>query len=154
MVIGVGNGLRHDDGAGLEVVRRLSARAAAAGIAVCELEGETLALLDLWAGTRAVVLVDANRSGAAPGTIHRLDASSAPIAGLLRGTSSTHSVGVGEAIELARALGRLPPCVRLLAIEGRRFDAGEGLSREVAAALDPLAEAVLREACELLAERP
>jgi hydrogenase maturation protease len=146
MVIGVGNALRHDDGAGLEVARRLRARSGAAPIAVREHEGETLALLELWAGSDAVVVVDAIRTGARPGTIHRFDASEQPLPGGLRGSSSTHAVGIGEAIELARSLQRLPRRVLVLGVEGRRFDAGVGLSAEIEAGVDGLADLVLGEA--------
>lgn len=149
VVIGVGNALRHDDAAGLEIARRLRARADDAGVTVYEHEGETLALLDVWEGADAVVLVDAIRSGATPGTIHRVEATAAPIPVRLRGSSSTHAVGVGEAIELARTLHRLPERVVLFGVEGRRFDAGGGLSEEVEAITGELADAVLREACEL-----
>jgi hydrogenase maturation protease len=167
VVIGVGNALRQDDGAGLEVARRVRAladpaeiaeAAAIAGgaeIAVREHEGEPLGLLELWEGARAAVLVDAihsGDSGVAPGTVHRVDVSSEPIpAPLLRGSSSTHAVGVGEAIELARALRRLPERVIVYGVEGLRFDAGSGLSGEVEGVIDSLAEAVLREACSLVA---
>ena len=146
MVIGVGNALRHDDGAGLVVARRLCARRGGVPIVVREHEGETLALLDLWAGSDAVVLVDAIRSGARPGTIHRFDASERPLPRELRGSSSTHAVGIGEAIELARSLQRLPRRVLVLGVEGRRFDAGVGLSAEVEAGVDSLADVVLGEA--------
>jgi hydrogenase maturation protease len=152
VVIGVGNALRRDDGAGLAVARRLGAGVNAAGapggaaIAVLEYEGEPLGLLELWNGARAVVLVDAIRSGAAPGTIHRVDVSRAPVPALLRGSSSTHAVGVGEAIELARELGRLPERVVVYGVEGACFDAGEGLTVEVTEGVDSLANAVMREA--------
>jgi len=161
VVIGVGNALRQDDGAGLEVARRLRGRADAAEtgvgaalampaeLAVLEYEGEPLGLLELWEGARGAVLVDAIRSGAAPGTIHRVDASREPIPAPLRGSSSTHAVGVGDAIELARALGRLPARVVVYGVEGACFDAGSGLSGEVEGVVDSLAEAVLREAREL-----
>jgi hydrogenase maturation protease len=149
VVIGVGNALRHDDAAGLEIVRRLRARARAVEIAVYEQEGEPLALLDMWEGADAVVLVDAIRCGGAPGSIRRIDATSAPIPERLRGFSSTHAVGLGEAIELARTLHRLPARVVLFGVEGRRFDAGSGLSEEVQAVIASVADAVLHEACEL-----
>ncbi len=161
VVIGVGNALRQDDGAGLEVARRLRTLGDAADtavraelampaeLAVLEYEGEPLGLLELWEGARAAVLVDAIRSGAAPGTIHRVDASREPIPAPLRGSSSTHAVGVGDAIELARALGRLPARVVVYGVEGACFDAGSGLSAAVQRAVDVLAEAVLREAREL-----
>jgi hydrogenase maturation protease len=155
VVIGVGNALRHDDAAGLEVTCRLRARlhagenAVRTEFAVREHEGEPLALIDLWEGAGAVVLVDAIRSGAAPGTIHRVEASHEPIPARLRGSSSTHAVGVGEAIELARALGRLPARVVVYGVEGLYFDAGSGLSEEVQGAIDSLTDAVLGEACSL-----
>lgn len=149
VVIGIGNALRHDDAAGLETVRRLSGRARAAGIAVREQEGETLGLVEQWDGAAAVVLVDAVHSGAPAGTIHRLDASSEPLPASLRSSASTHAVGLGEAIELARALDRLPSRVVVYGVEGLRFDAGSGLSREVQAVIPALADEVLREAFEL-----
>ncbi len=158
VVIGVGNALRHDDCAGLVVVRRLRTLANAPGtavhaeIAVLEHEGEPLGLLERWEGARAAVLVDAIHSGTAPGTIQRVDASSEPIPVRLHGSSSTHAVGLGEAIELARALRRLPARVVIYGVEGLRFDAGSGLSEEVQSVVGSLAEAVLREAQELAAQ--
>ena len=149
LVIGVGNALRGDDAAGLEVVRRLRARDEAGEIATHEHEGEVLGLLDIWEGADAVVLVDAIRSGARPGTIHRVDATSAAIPVRLRGSSSTHAVGIGEAIELARALGRLPETVLLIGVEGHRFEAGDRLSEEVEAMVGELADVVLGEAIDL-----
>ena len=151
MVIGVGNEFRHDDAAGLEVVQGLRARAGAAGIALGEQEGETLALLEQWDGTDAVVLVDAIRSGVPPGTIHRVEVTSQAIPASLRSSTSTHAVGIGEAIELARTLDRLPGRVLVYGVEGRRFDAGRGLSQEVEAAIGPLSDAVLATARELAA---
>jgi hydrogenase maturation protease len=141
MVIGVGNAYRGDDAAGLVVARRLRER----GVAALEQEGEPVALLEAFADRDAVVLVDAVRSGAAPGTLHRADVSDAPLPAELAGPSSTHLLGVGEAIELARALDRLPARIVLLGVEGERFTAGEGLSPAVAAAVEPLVEAVLAE---------
>lgn len=149
IVIGVGNALRGDDAAGLEVVRRVSARAAAAAIAVREQEGEALGLLEQWEGAGAAVLVDAIHSGAPAGTVRRVDASLQAIPARLGSSSSTHAIGVAEAVELARAMGRLPGRVILYGVEGARFETGEGLSAEVQAAIAEIADAVFDEACEL-----
>jgi len=146
LVIGVGNRLRADDGAGLEAVRRVRDRAPVDWLEVRELRGDPTELLDVWLGREAVVLVDTMRSGATPGTIVRLDASHEPLPALeRRGLSSTHATGLADTIELARALGRLPARVIVYAVEGRRYDAGAGLSREIAAMVPTLAERVLRE---------
>lgn len=146
LVIGLGSELRGDDGAGIAVARRLRGAARRAGVEVREVAGEPLELLDAWDGRRAVVLVDAMRSGAAPGTVRRLDATAAPLPAAIGPVASTHAVGLGEAIELARALQRLPPRVIVHAVEGARFAPGRGLSPAVAAALPALVRDVLEEA--------
>jgi hydrogenase maturation protease len=140
-VIGVGNAYGSDDAAGLVVARRLRER----GVAAMEQEGEPVALLEAFAGLDAVVLVDAVRSGAVPGTVHRVDASVQPLPARLFGSPSTHAVGVGEAVELARALDRLPSRVLVFGLEGERFEAGTSLSAAVEAAVEPLVDTILAE---------
>ncbi len=145
-IIGVGNATRGDDGAGIEAVGRLHERAQRAGIATHAHEGEALALIELWRDATAVVLLDALRGGGPPGRIVRAEASSAPLPALMHGSSSTHAVCVSEAIELSRALERLPASVVVLGVVGRSFELGEGLSQPVRDALGNLAEAALEEA--------
>jgi hydrogenase maturation protease len=137
IVIGVGNAWRGDDGAGLAVTRRLR-ELAPAGVEVREIEGDATALMDVWSGADRVVVVDAAKSGAPPGTVRRFDAHAAALpARLLR--SSTHVFGVPDAIELARALGRLPATIEVYAIEGASFAAGDRLTPSVARAAETLA---------------
>ena len=143
VVIGVGNPYRRDDGAGLVVAQRLR-QEAPGHVTVIEQEGESTALLEVWKNARAVVLIDAVFSGAAAGTIHRLDAQAEAIPQELF-RYSTHAVSVAEAIELARALGQLPPKLVVYGIEGKDFGAGLGLSPEVEDRVAELAERVLRE---------
>jgi hydrogenase maturation protease len=142
VVIGVGNALRRDDGVGLAVAERVRA---AGGVEVVACEDEPSRMLDAWEGADTALVVDAVASGAAPGTVHRYDAAEGALpVGVFRG--STHAFGVGETIELARALGRLPPRVRLYGVEGAAFSAGEGLTPEVEAAVEPLVGELLEEA--------
>ncbi len=148
LVIGVGNDLRGDDGAGLELARRLAGRQSASAVAVAAHRGEAVSMIELWRGAPAVIIVDAMRSGAPPGTILRLDASSAPIAWPRR-SSSSHAIGPAEAIELSRALGTLPARVIVYGIEGAEFEAGAALSGPVARSLDRLGDAVRTEALQL-----
>jgi len=137
VVIGVGNALRGDDGAGVAVAERVR------GVACDE---EPTRLIEAWEGADAVILVDTVVSGAPPGTLHRFDASMEPIpARALR--SSTHAIGLAETIELARALGRLPERVVVYGIEGASFDAGAPLSPEVEAAVSRLAATIEEELC-------
>ena len=140
LVVGIGNDLRGDDAAGLEVARRLRA----AGVRAVGCAGDPSGLLDVWDGERDVILVDAVRSGTAAGTLHRLDARARPLpARLLRG--STHHVGVADAVELGRALGRLPERLSLIGIEGEAFATGQGLSPAVGRAVAAVAAELTRE---------
>ena len=137
ILIGVGNGWRGDDGAGLAVARRVR-ELAPDGVEVREVEGDATALVDAWSGAGHVVVVDAAQSGAAPGTVRRFDARSQPLpVRSLR--SSTHAFGVSDAVELARSLGRLPSRLEVYAIEGASFVAGDRLSPSVERAVAELA---------------
>jgi hydrogenase maturation protease len=134
-VIGLGNEWRGDDGVGLEVARRLGGR---------ELGGEPIELAEALFGGAEVVVVDAVSSGAPPGTVHTFDASTEPLPARLFGASSTHTLGLAEALELARSLGRLPHRVTVYGIEGSRFGFGKGLSPEVELAAEELVEELNR----------
>ena len=131
-LIGVGNEFRADDGVGLSIVRALQ-RHALSGVATRETTGDGADLLEAWRGAQAVFLFDAVRSGAPPGTVHRWDAGQGPLpARAFR--HSTHALGVADAIELARALGELPPRVVVYGVEAAKFGPGCGLSPVVARA--------------------
>jgi len=140
LVIGVGNALRADDAAGLRVARGLRP---GPGVDVCEQSGEATALLEALRGSAAAVIVDA-ALGAQPGRVHRLDAAAGPLPQGLFGFS-THGFGVAEGIELARALGALPPVCVVYAVEGERFETGAPMSAAVTRALPRLAEGITRE---------
>jgi hydrogenase maturation protease len=136
-VIGVGNAWRGDDAAGLEVAKRL--REVQEELRVIQHEGDQSRLVDLFGGSDLVVVVDAAHSGAPAGTVFRFDAADEPLpAPLLRG--STHAFGVAEAVELARALGRLPRELIVYAIEGQTFETGAGLTPEVERAVEEVVE--------------
>jgi hydrogenase maturation protease len=143
LLIGVGNPFRGDDGVGSVVIRRLRGQNLP-GFTVMEETGDGAELLEAWQGASAVILVDAVQSGAAPGTIHRLDAT---VEKLPKWFShcSTHAFGVAEAIELARAMGELPPSLVVYGIEGLDFSAGTSLSPEVAASVPGVVSSILAE---------
>jgi hydrogenase maturation protease len=141
LVIGVGNSWAGDDAAGILVARMVSARAPV-GVTVIAHEGEPTALIEIWAGARLAIVVDAISGGAAPGQMRCFDATRRPLPADAAGTS-THAVGLGEAIELARALRRLPEQLLVVGIQGGRFEAGAEAGPEVRAALHKACEHVL-----------
>ena len=141
LIIGVGNEDRGDDGAGLAVARR-ARDAAPATVRVCESNGDGAALLNLWQGADAVWLVDAVRSGAPPGAMHRVDVHATALPSYRFGSSS-HAFGVAQAVELARQLHRLPARFTIIGIEGRNFSLGSRMSPEVAQAVELVVQELL-----------
>ncbi len=141
MVIGIGNEYRGDDGVGRIVARRIAALGIA-GVSVCEASGESLTLMELWRGAGRVLLVDALKSGAEPGTVMRMDAGSAPLPAEFVQQCSTHALSLAEAVELARSLGQLPPEVVIYGIEGLSFEHGNRLTPTVARAAEEAVERI------------
>jgi hydrogenase maturation protease len=137
VVIGVGNSMRRDDGAGIAVVER-ARPLLPPGVEVRTLGGEATSLLDAWAGADLAVVVDAVRWDRPPASgVTRIDAISEPdsVGGWGAGTSS-HGLGVAEAIALGRALDRLPPRLILLLVALAEEGQGAGLSPTVERRVD------------------
>ena len=143
IIIGVGNESRGDDGAGTATARLLKSRITS-DIAVLEQSGEGTALMDAWHGASRVILIDAVCSGVTPGTIHRVDAAATPLPRSIF-PCSTHSFGLADAIEMARALHEVPTQVMVYGIEGASFDEGVPLSPAVEIAIRSVADQVQKQ---------
>lgn len=128
VVIGVGNEFRGDDGVGPFIAHKLKFRSLPRTSIRFQRNG-CLSLMEAWRDARTVFLLDAVKSGASPGKIHRFNAHKDVIPAQFF-NPSTHQFGIAEVIELARTLHRLPPCFIVYGVEGRRFGEGTGLSPE------------------------
>ncbi len=143
IVIGVGNEFRHDDGIGPAVVSRLR-RHGLPGVRLAVADGEPVRLIELWSGARFAVVVDAARAEPpCPGRIHRITWASA--LGTADPGGSSHGLGLGDAVELAGALGRLPDELVVFAVEPADLSIGSGLSPLVRNAVPKVAEAIVDE---------
>ena len=136
----LGSRYRGDDAVGPLVADRLRA----AGATLLDCNDEPTRLIDEWADLDVLVIVDAVRSGAAAGTVHRIDAGAGPLPRDL-GFASTHAFSIADTLELGRALDRAPRRVVVVGIEGAAFAMGDPLSPAVEAALPGVAESVLAE---------
>ena len=141
LIIGLGNQYRRDDAVGLTVARYLKEQVPK-HVRVLEASSEGASLMESWKDADAVILIDAVHSGAEPGTLHRLDAHTQPMPSEFS-HCSTHAFSAAEAIELARALGQLPPRLVVYGVEGKTFESGLGLSLEVEKAVQKVVEHVL-----------
>jgi hydrogenase maturation protease len=142
LVIGVGNRDRGDDGAGRLVADLLRERFLE-GVEVLESDGEPARLLEHLEKARALYLIDASVSQAPAGTVRRFDCATPLPPGALQ--VSTHGLGAGEAIELARALGQLPPCCVVYVIEAGDVRAGGEVSPAVRKAAVAVADRIAAE---------
>lgn len=141
LIIGLGNPDRGDDAAGLLVARGLMEH----GIEAIQHRGGTLDLIEIWQTADCALIVDAVLSGADPGTLHIWDARTAELRNdVFR--SSTHALGLADAIELARALDRLPKNLTIYGIEAAHFVVGTLPSSQVLAGIE--------RAFEYIASRP
>lgn len=146
LVIGLGSPDGGDDAVGLWAARRV-AGLGLPGVTVVEHEDPT-GLIDLWSGTDLAVVVDAVCSGASPGTLLVMEAGAGadPLAEqswARTGRGGTHAFGLAAAVELARALHRLPRRLVLVGVEMATAEHGADLSAPVQAALDDVVAAVV-----------
>ncbi|MGO9403571.1 MAG: hydrogenase maturation protease [Terriglobales bacterium] len=129
-IICCGNPERGDDGAGALVAGRLRDL----GLEAETRSGEASELLEAWRGADHVIVVDAVETGAPAGTVWRWEGWQTNFP--TRRSTSTHGLGLSEAITLARVLDRLPHRLRVFGIEGRRFEPGTEVSPEVKLAVE------------------
>ncbi len=140
-VIGVGNEFRRDDGIGPTVVARLRDRVPGT-VDLLVSDGEPARLIEAWSGADLAVVVDAVRAApSVPGRLHRLVLDEADLAEPY--PVSSHGLGLGDAVALAQALGRMPGRLIVHAVEAADLSTGTGLSPAVAAVTDALAAAVI-----------
>jgi hydrogenase maturation protease len=137
LVIGYGNVLRQDDGAGPALAARLSdalaARGAAARLVLTHQLVPELAL-DVMAGDVAAVLfVDARVAADAGDTAVRVEPVPTDVA---PSPSLGHHTGPAVVLAYCAALGSPIPPAWLVTAPGFAFDFGEGLSTAASAALD------------------
>jgi hydrogenase maturation protease len=140
LVVGIGQRDRGDDAVGPAVVEKAAGQLPGEITVACQ--EDPTALLDLLPGATLVVVADAIRSGQPPGTVQVLHAHDDAL-GAETGPASTHTLGLAEAIELARALDRLPDHLVIVGVEATQFRLGAPLSPPVAAAVDQAAQTIV-----------
>jgi hydrogenase maturation protease len=142
LIIGLGNTVLSDDGAGVYVARLLQGRFRSADIAVIETECAGMNLMEMLRGFDRAILVDAILlDGEDAGTVFRLRADDLLITPRL---SSCHDIDIVTALQLGRQLGlHMPDQVTIFAVQGDDMKTlHEGCTPRVEAALEPLADEI------------
>jgi hydrogenase maturation protease len=116
LILGLGNTILCDDGAGIRVAEELESRLSNPETTVLETSLSGLSLLDILVGYDKAIIVDAIQTvGGKPGAIYRLDPDALQVS---RHAASPHDVNLATAIELGKKLGlALPREIVIFAIE-------------------------------------
>ena len=140
LVLGMGNLLLADEGAGVHAARLLAERPLPEGVDVMEVGTALLDALDAMARAGRIVVVDAMKAGGSPGTVYRIPLEKCGRPGVI---GSLHGFDITRVLALTGR--RRAPEVVALGIEPERIEWSMSLSPAVDRALPFLVEAVLRE---------
>ena len=137
-VVGIGNSLLTDDGAGIHALERFAASNTRDDV-VC-IDGGTvgLALLDRLTNLDGLVALDAMKLGKPPGTVTVLVGGQMD-AHLRQQRGSVHEVGLSDLMDALRLRGDLPAHRALIGVEPEDMDWGTEPTAVVAAAVPEVA---------------
>ena len=142
LIVGIGNEFAGDDGVGVALAQRVN-QLELPGVHVSIAAGDPVVMIDLLDDIHRIIVLDAVSTGAAPGTVHRIDVNSIHMP--IWQSTSCHGFGLAETIELARALNRLPEYFVVIGIEGAIFTPGETKSDLMESAMATARDRVLEE---------
>jgi hydrogenase maturation protease len=143
LVLGIGNVLLTDDGAGVHAARQLGDRLAGRED-VQVLDGGTLSftLAPLIAGATRLIVLDATELHQAPGSVQCfVDAGMDEL--LRRARLTVHEIGLRDVLEISALAGELPRERALIGIQPASLAWGVEPTPAVAAALQVVAQSAL-----------
>jgi hydrogenase maturation protease len=144
LVLGIGNLIMGDDGAGVRVVQRLQQEYLLPE-EVDVMDGGTLGLdiLPRLEGVERLIMVDAVETGMPPGTMVRLTGEELPIA--LETKVSPHQTGLKDLLAVSQLLGHAPAEMVLIGVQPGDIGMGTDLTPAVAGQVNAMLAAVLDE---------
>jgi hydrogenase maturation protease len=133
-VVGIGNNLLQDDGAGVHALQYFEQHHADAGVYCLDAGTVGLALMDRLTNLHGLVAVDAMRLGKAPGTVTVLEGEEMD-RHLRNHHGSVHELGLADILDALRLCGDLPGHRALVGIEPEQMGWGTEPTQKVAAAI-------------------
>ncbi|MEL7561856.1 hydrogenase maturation protease [Dehalogenimonas sp. 4OHTPN] len=143
LILGVGNILLSDEGAGVEVINILNQCKLPEHIELVDGATRAMELADIIRGRDKVIIADAIAAGSEPGAVFRFGIDQ--LAELRQMSVSVHDIGVHEAVFQLRLLGELPLDIVFYGIQPDSLALGEGLTPKVKAAVEMVKEFILRD---------
>ena len=144
LVLGVGNLLLQDEGAGVRALEEFSGRYTLPdGVELLDGGTSGLELLQHLEGRDRLIVIDVVRSGQPPGSVLRMEGTEVPA--LFRQKISPHQLGIADLLATAQLTGILPGKLLLLGIEPKSMDTGLTMSEEVVRGLKLLVDMLAQE---------
>ena len=142
LVLGLGNILLSDEGAGIRAVEELQERYDLSD-SVEIIDGGTmgLELLPYFEERSHILIIDAVKTGKKPGTIVRIENPPA----FFQQKSSPHQIGLADVMGIAAITDNLPQNITLFGIEPKQLSTGLSFSTEVGQNLSRLVDMVVAE---------
>ena len=142
LILGIGNILLSDEGAGVKAVEELQNRYDCSD-AVEIVDGGTIGfeLLPYFENRSHILIIDAVKTGNKPGTIVRIDDPPA----FFQKKVSPHQIGLADVMGMAVITDNMPQNIALFGIEPKELSTGLELSPEVAGNLSQLVDMVVDE---------
>ena len=142
-VVGIGNNLLQDDGAGIHVLAHFEKHHSNLDVDCLDAGTVGLALMDRLTNLHGLIAVDAMRLGKPPGTVTVLEGEDMD-AHLRNHHGSVHELGLSDILDGLRLCDDLPPNRALVGIEPECMDWGTEPTDRVAVAI-PRATARIRD---------
>ena len=144
LVLGIGNMLLMDEAAGVKVIEDLLNRYnIPRDVEVIDGGTAGMELLHYIQNKKHVFIVDAAKTGNAPGTIVKIEGKAVPAFFCTK--ISPHQLGLSDILAAAQLTDTMPEHIVLFGIEPKRMETGLELSEEVQGKIGSLSDMIVEE---------
>lgn len=142
VILGIGNLLLSDEGVGVHLANELMKMDFPPNVSVIEGGTGGFCLLNVITEADRLIVIDAVKGGAAPGSIYRFDIKdlhTPPVS-----FTSIHQIGILEVINLSGLIGKTPQTT-IIGIEPKSMEIGMELSSEIKAKIPDIIKLIQEE---------
>jgi len=154
VILGVGNLLLSDEGVGVHVATELMKTKLPPEVSVVEGGTDGFRLLNVITEADRLIVIDAVRGGAEPGSIYRFDIDD--VRNCPSGfKTSVHQIGILEVIDLSELIGKRPHTT-IIGIEPKSLEMGMELSPEIKSKVPRMIDLIFEELkkCDINIRKP
>jgi hydrogenase maturation protease len=142
LIVGIGNLLCRDEGAGVQVIQAIKKMKLPRHIELLDIGTSTMELISYLEGVKKLIVIDAMKAGGTPGTIYRCMPED--LLAEEEGPISLHEIGLLESLNMAKKMGMKIDVV-IIGVEPKMIEWGMELSEEVRNKIPAMIEAILKE---------